>query len=127
MGEYKGVIIEESLENKQILKKLKIVKTEVEQATKEHKTPWVNQWTLHTIEVPERQVKEIADEISKCLDSEHSWYADFKYEKYHYIIFYDKVFFIDKNSKVQYDEAKNYGISLGIPEYQVDFHPEVEE
>ena len=27
----------------------------------------------------------------------------------------------------KYDEAKKYGISIGIPEYQVDFHPEVKE
>ncbi len=34
-----GIIIEESLENKGILKRVKIAKTEVEQATEEHKTP----------------------------------------------------------------------------------------
>jgi hypothetical protein len=31
---------------------------------------------------------------------------------------------IDRKSKEQYDEAKRYGISLGIPEYQVDFAPD---
>ena len=126
---FKGVIIEESLENKSILKKIKIVKTKIEKVTEEHKTPWLKQWTLHTIEIPENKAKEIADELSKSLDSKHggSWYADFKNDKYHYIIFRNKVFFIDIKSKEQYDKAKQYGISLGIPEYQVDFHPEVEE
>ena len=124
---FKGVIIEESLENKDILKKVKIIKTKVEKITEEHKTPWLKQWTLHTVEILKNKAKEIAEEISKSLDSKHSWYADFKDDTHHYIIFRNKVFFIDVKSKEQYDKAKQYGISLGIPEYQVDFHPEVKE
>ena len=124
---YIGVIIEESLENKDILKDVKILETKVEEVTEEHKTPWVKQWTLYTVEIPENQVQNIAEKISKALDSKHSWYADFKTDTHHYIIFRDKVFFVDRHNKEQYDEAKQYGISLGIPEYQVDFHPEVKE
>ncbi len=121
---YKGVIIEESLENKDILKDVKISETKVEEVTEEYKTPWIKQWTLHTVEIPENQVKDVAEKISKALDSEHNWYADFKNDTHHYIIFRDKVFYIDQKSKEQYDEAKRYGISLGIPEYQVDFAPD---
>ena len=124
---YKGVIIEESLENIDILKEVKISETKVEEVVEEHKTPWIKQWTLHTVEIPENQVASVAEKISKALDSEHNWYADFKNDTHHYIIFRGKVFFVDKQSKEQYDEAKKYGISLGIPEYQVDFHPEVKE
>ena len=125
--DYKGVIIEESLENKDILKDMKILETKVEEVTEEHKTPWIKQWTLHTIEIPENQAKNVAEKISMALDSKHDWYADFKNDTHHYIIFRNKVFFVNKRSKEQYDEAKKYGISLGIPEYQVDFHPEVKE
>ena len=124
---YTGVIIEESLENKDILKDVKILETKVEEATEEHKTPWVKQWTLHAVEIPEGQAQNISEKISHALDAEHPWYADFKNEAHHYIIFRGKVFFIDRASKKQYDEAKNYGISIGIPEYQVDFHPEVKQ
>lgn len=129
MENYQGVIIEESLENKEILKKIKILSTKVESITDKHKTPWLLQWTLHTVEIPENETQTIAEEISKSLDYSHnsSWYADYKNETHHYIIFRDKIFYIDRTSKKQYDEAKHYGISLGIPEYQVDFHPEVEE
>lgn len=124
---YRGVIIEESLEKKEVLRKIKILRTKREQVTPKHQTPWINQWTLHTVEIPEDQAEIIAQEISISLDSQHSWYADFKNEKSHYIIFHHKIFFIDRRSKEQYDEAKYYGISLGIPEYQVDFHPDVGE
>ncbi len=129
MKNYQGVIIEESLENKEVLKKIKIISTKIEPTTEEHKTPWLPQWTLHTVEILEDEAKEIAEEISKSLDYSHnnSWYADYKNDTHHYIIFRDKIFYIDRKSKEQYDEAKSYGISLGIPEYQVDFHPEVAE
>jgi len=84
---------------------------------------------LHTVEILESEAQAVAEEISKSLDRNHggSWHADFKNDTHHYIIFRDKFFYIDRKSKEQYDEAKSYGISLGIPEYQVDFHPEVEE
>ena len=123
---YKGVIIEESLENKDILKDVKISDTKIEEVVEEHKTPWIKQWTLHTVEILENQAKDVAEKISKVLDSKHDWYADFKNDTHHYIIFRDKIFYIDRKSKEQYDEAKRYGISLGIPEYQVDFAPDDE-
>jgi len=118
-----GVIIEESLEDKKILEKLKIIKTRIEEITERHKTPWIEKWTLYTVEIPKEKVDEVAKIVSKSLDSEHSWYADFKNEKIHFIIFKNKVFKIDRKSKEQYNEARNYGISLGIPEYQVAFKP----
>jgi hypothetical protein len=122
-----GIIIEESLEDKSVLKKVKITKTTVEPVTDAHKTPWIKQWTMHTVEVPENQVKIIAEEISRALDSHHSWFADLKGATHAYIVFRNKVFYIDRTSKEQYNQAKEYGISLGIPEYQVDFHPDVKE
>lgn len=76
--DYTGVVIKESLQKKAVLKKIKIVSTKVEAVTEKHKTPWLKQWTLNTIEVPEEKAQEI---------------------------------------------AKKYGISIGIPEYQVDFAP----
>lgn len=125
MKSFKGVIIEESLENKDILKKVEIIGTEVEKVTEKHKTPWISQWTLHTVLILGKQSENIAKEISEALEGNHNWYADFKNDTHHYIIFKNKVFFIDRTSKKQYDEAQKYGISLGIPEYQVDFHPDV--
>ena len=126
---YKGTIIEESLENRDVLGGVKILSTKVEQVVEKHKTPWLRQWTLHQVEILEDQAGAVAEEISKVLDYSQgtSWYADFKNETRHYIIFQNKIFCIDRKSKEQYDEARQYGLSLGIPEYQVDFHPEVEE
>ena len=124
---FNGVIIEESLKNKDVLQKVKIIKTEVEKVTEEHKTPWIKQWTLHTVEIFENQADKIAEEVSKSLDSEHNWYADFKNDKFHYIIFRNKVFKVDRSKPEQYKKAVKYGLSLGIPDYQLDFVPDIKE
>ncbi len=117
---YQGVIIEESLENKEVLNNVKIIKTKVSPVNEKHKTPWVKQWTMNTVEIAEENANKIAEQISKDLDKNHSWYADFKNSDHHFIIYRGKVF------TVLYKDAKQYGISLGIPEYQVDFTPEDE-
>ena len=124
---YAGVIIEESLEDKSVLQDLKILETKVEEATEDHKTPWVKQWTLHTVEIPEDRAGEIAKKLSQALDSRHAWYADFKNDSTHFIIFRNKVFKIDRSSKEQYDEAAKYGLTLGIPDYQLDFSPHIQQ
>jgi hypothetical protein len=123
---FTGVIVEESLMDKSVLGDVKIVSTKVEPVTDEHKTPCVKQWTLHDVEIPTDKAAEIAEKISKALDREHNWYADFKTDKEHFVIYRDKVFHItDRSDKAQYDEATKYGISIGIPDYQVDFSPHI--
>lgn len=123
---YQGVIIEESLDNKEVLNNVKIIKTKISPVGEKHRTPWVKQWTMHTVEIAEENADKIAEQLSKDLDKTHSWYADFKNQNYHFIIYQGKVFKVDLKNPVLYKDAKQYGISLGIPEYQVDFAPEDE-
>lgn len=100
------------------------METKVEQVTKRHKTPWLKQWTLCAVEIAEDKAEDYAEKVRKSLETKHSaWHADYKNEKWHYIIFPDKIFKIDLNSPLLYKEARRYGISLGIPEYQVEFAP----
>lgn len=125
---FNGVIIEESLIDNSVLSDVNIISTKVEPVTEKHKTPWVKQWTMRTVEIPEEKAAEVADKISKVLDKEHNWYADLKTETEHYVVYADKVFHItDRTDKKQYDEATAYGISIGIPDYQVDFSPHLKQ
>ncbi len=120
---FKGVVIEESLENKSILNNIKILTTKVQQVTERHQTPWLTKWSLHTVEVPEADAEKVASLISKNLDYNHksAWYADFNNGKIFYVIFKNKIFKWKKGEKNGPAEARTYGISLGIPKYQVDF------
>lgn len=122
---FKGVIIEESLQDTSVLKKISVLETKIEPITPEHKTPYLKQWTLHTVEIPEDKAEEIAEIISQSFDKKHpDWYADYKNDKYHFIIYSGKTFKVDLTNPILYKNAKEYGISIGIPEYQVDFAPE---
>jgi hypothetical protein len=123
--DYKGTIIEESLKDKSILKSISMLSTKTERVTKEHQTPWLKQWTLHAVEIPEEKAEEVANKISNCLELEHEWYADFKNDKFHYIVFKGKVFKVNRRKTEEYDEVRKYGITLGIPDYQLDFSPDI--
>lgn len=120
---YLGTIIEESLGDKSVLKDLNIISTKIEPITDRHQTPWLDQWTLYKVEIPEKDAENVANSLGQSLDREHdgSWYADYKNDTTHFIIFRNKVFKIDRTNADQYREATDYGLSLGIPDYQVDF------
>ena len=67
---------------------------------------------------------ELTSLLSESLAPDH-WYADFKNETTHIVIFPDRVFVIDRSDIEQYREAVRYGQELGIPAYQLDFSPTV--
>lgn len=125
---FRGTIIEESLEDKTVLGMVKILETKVEPVVEEHKTPWLKQWTLHKVEILESKAKAVAEKLSETLRSgaQHdSWYADYKNADWHYIIFPGKIFKISRSDASGYAAARTYGISLGIPPHQVDFSPDI--
>lgn len=121
MEKYHGVIIEESLENLSILRDIKILSTRVSVVNEKHKTPWLKRWTLHTIEVERGEEEKIAQKISESFDRAHSWFADFNDGEQEYIIFPNRIFRINMRLQDEYDKAREYGVLIGIPEYQVDF------
>ena len=125
--DYKGTVIEESLEDRSILDDIKILGTKVEQVTEKHKTPWLKQWTLHTIEIPEAEAAGVAEHLSQNINTQHatSWYIDYKNDRWHYVIFRDKVFVVDRSKPEQYEAVTRYGVSVGIPDYQLDFSPDI--
>jgi hypothetical protein len=71
LASYRGIIIEESLEDKSILSELRILETEVEKVTERNKTPWLKLWTKHTVEVPEAEAQAVAERLAKMLDRKH--------------------------------------------------------
>ncbi len=124
MNNFIGVIIQESILDKTVLQNIKILKTEISKVTPEHQTPHLKQWTLHTVEISPQQADKIAEKLSQTLEGNKQtgyWYADFKNDKLSYIIFPGKIFKINKSDIDGFKKAKDYGISLGIPEHQVNF------
>jgi hypothetical protein len=121
--DYEGVVIEESLETPSVLESVEILSTSIEPVTERHQTPWLRQWTLHTVRIAEGRAQSVAEAISQSIERQHanSWYADFRNEALHYVVFSDRIFLIDRRIHAQYREAQDYGISRGLPAYQADF------
>jgi len=117
---YTGTIIEESLADKSVLSRMQILSTKVEPITPNHATPWLTQWTLHKVSILEEEGEAIAQNLSKVLNPNH-WYADFKNDAVHYVIFLGKVFKVDRLNPDEYKHIKQYGLELGIPEHQLPF------
>lgn len=64
MNNFQGVIIKESLNDKSVLSRAKILSIKIEKVTAKYKTPWVENWTMHTVEIPENVVSEVAEKIN---------------------------------------------------------------
>jgi hypothetical protein len=118
---FTGTIIKESLGDASVIDDLTVIETIVEPVTERHQTPWLKQWTKLKVTIPQDWAEFYAQKISEVMDPEHTWYADFKNDQTHYIIFYDRVFMIDRSQPLDYEDVKNYGRELGIPDYQLDF------
>lgn len=123
---YHGVIIEESLRDSHALSRVNITSTKVEKVTPAHNTPWLQQWTLHKFEADEQQADEIAQLLSDSLQTGY-WYADFKNSSVHYVVFPNEIFKIDRSKPEQYEAAVAHGLTLDIPEYQLDFSPAIKD
>ena len=123
---FRGIIIEESLQKNKlnILRKVKILGTKIKPVTEKSMTPCLKKWSDHTIEIKGiTNARKIAKDISESFDIKHdnAWYADYNNGQICFIIFPNKIFELDGYNQTELDKAKEYGIKIGIPEYQVNF------
>ena len=116
---YSGCIILESLKNKDIINGFNIIETKIDKVEEKHGTPYLKVWTMYIVEISEEKVEEMAYRLSQELVNNGKWYTDLKCYDYHYIIFPNKVFKVDRSYPKQYEETKEYGMSIGIPEHQL--------
>jgi hypothetical protein len=65
----------------------------------------------------------MAKQLSASIENEHgsAWYIDFRNDDHHWVVFPNKVFKVERTKPEQNREAVNYGLSLGIPDYQLDW------
>lgn len=124
---YRGTIIEESLSSTLDLSLFDatIVETNIEPVREAHETPWLTQWTLVTFEVPDENAERLASVLAEMLlSTPGTWYADFKDERSHYVVFPKKVFHVDRTAE-GYEIVRRYGLTQAIPKHQLDFSPDI--
>ena len=104
---FRGIIIENSLINKNILDKIDVKKTYQS-----------GDWTLHNVLVGKEQIHELAKHIADGPWYIHLWK---KGEDDVKVIFKNKVFDIKFSDKSTWTDAVTYGQSIGIPDDQLNF------
>jgi hypothetical protein len=104
---YQGTVVENSLENKEVLKKIKITKNYNQE-----------DWMLHDVEVSNKEI----EELNKAL-ADGPWYMNFwkKDGDEMIVVFKERTFKMKASDKTTWNEAIEYGKSKGIPEEQLDF------
>ena len=103
----KGVIVENSLADKSILKRLHIEKS------------WQDgDWTLHAVQIKKDLVQEVASALSDGPWYTHFWEAG---KDEILVVFKDKIITIHSKDTSTWESAIAYGKSIGIPEEQLDF------
>ena len=108
--DYKGVIIEESLEDNIILNDFNIVGFKITDDV-----IFSERWHLYTIQA---SIQEI-ERISKSIKS--GWYAHFWKDRNMIVVFKNKLFEFNYDDKSSWQPAVEYGLSVGIPKEQLDF------
>ncbi len=112
MQKYKGTIVKESLEDENILKDFVVIEETVTDDVNPN-----DQWHMFKVEADTEQL----GKLSKVIKTER-WYAHFWDDDGNIIVVYrDKVFSFHKDDEVGRKEAIDYGLSVDIPEEQLDF------
>lgn len=109
---YKGVILEESLEDKTLLELIKIVSTDIENLENEDRV-----MTFHKFELDESKKDEFLEKAKQTI--KEAFYTHIAKENELIVIFKDKIFYC--KTQEQMNEAREYGKSRGILEVQMPF------
>ncbi len=104
---YQGCIIEESLKDKSIIDEFDII-----EEINDDGIMWI-------VETDESRLDDVLPGLQSAMVDAPIWHCDLKCDDYHYIIFNDKIFKVNRDDGEQYEEAKKYGLKRGIPEEQL--------
>jgi len=112
MKMWKGVILEESLEDKSLLKLVKIVNTHLEKLENEDRV-----LTFHKIELEDKNIEEFITKAESSIKD--AFYLHITKDNELIVIFKNKTFFC--KTLVEMRQAREYGIERGIIQEQMPF------
>ena len=116
---WKGVIVEESLKDKSLLKLVRIIDTEKEKLEGEDRV-----MIFHKIEVEDNKKDEFVEKAIKAIKK--GFYIHLVKDKVMYVLFKGVMYRFSRGSP-ELEEARKHGKSIGIPEEQMPFEHLIEE
>lgn len=110
---YKGTIIEESLIDNRLINDLNIIKLRISK----DENP-ADRWHIYTASIAKDEILRLPKIIKP------KWYMHFWQGDSIIVIFQGKTFEFNRQDKTSWSPAIEYGISIGIPQEQLDFPTE---
>jgi len=113
-----GLLLLESLSDTNVLDLIHVTKTETWQV-KNAAAYQPTMWTAISFEADESQADAIANAFSRAL--KQGWYINASTGTQVYVTFPNRVFKYLKGDIYERQAVKEHGLSLGIPEHQLDW------
>lgn len=110
LKKYKGTIVEESLKDNRILNDFTITSVRISKADNP-----ADRWHLYTVLVSLEDIMRLQEGIKP------KWYMHFWKSREVIAIFQGKKFEFNFDDKSSWEPAIAYGLSIGIPQEQLDF------
>ena len=104
------MIVEESLEDNRILNGLRVIDFEISDDDNS-----ADRWRVYTVLASDEDIEKLSSSIKP------RWYMHFWNERNVVVIFRDKKFEFNYDDKSTWKDVTEYGLSMGIPEEQLDF------
>ena len=111
LKDFRGIIIEESLEDNRVLNDLEIVDFKI---TKDDNPK--DRWHIYNVKVSKDDIEKLSRYIKTG-----KWYMHFWEGTDIIAVFKDKMFEFNYDHKASWKDVVAYGKSLGIPDEQLDF------
>ncbi len=111
MKKYHAVVIEQSLQDRKVLEKFKILNTKHD-----------GDWDLHILEIKDPYAAIRIIQPAMVTDDEFYWHIYDRGESL-IVVFREKYFEMNPNNPKTWVEAQDYGKSLGIIPDQLEFYP----
>ena len=92
---YSGCIIEESLTDKSIINEFEII-----EEINDDGIMWI-------VEIDESKLDNVLQRLQSAMVEAPIWYCDLKCDDYHYIIYNDKIFKVNRDYGEQYEKQRN--------------------
>ena len=118
---WKGVIIEESLEDKSLLSLVKIISSR--QTTLENESER-GVLTFHSLELEDSNLDEFIETAQKS--NKDSFYIHICKGNEMIVVFKNKVFRFSSDNSAELNKAREYGISVGVFKEQMPFEKLIE-
>ena len=80
-----------------------------------------DRWTFVDVEAPSSRADELAAALAAALLPEDGWYADFRLDDEHVVVFAEAVFRYRVGDAAGRQEAVDHGRAAGTPEHQLDW------